>query len=147
MTTPKTQTLAEFVRQVRTANDWSLNDVVRQANDKISMGYLSMIENERIVSPSTAKLKALAKGLKVNPELLRDLVMGIEGELTPEERVLVAAFRQMDERAKHDMLSFAQNMRDTHPNKDAKATELPHQPTENHIGTSLKKSSTAHKEK
>lgn len=147
MTTPKTQTLAEFVRQVRTANDWSLNDVVRQANDKISMGYLSMIENERIVSPSTAKLKALAKGLKVNPELLRDLVMGIEGELTPEERVLVAAFRQMDERAKHDTLSFAQSMRDTHPNKDAKATELPHQPTENHIGTSLKKSSTALKEK
>lgn len=134
------ETLAQFVRRIREKNSWSLSDVARQSGDAISTGYISMIENERVASPSNSKLKALADGLKINVEILRDLSMEIENDLTPNEGVLIASFRQMDKRAQSDCLQVLQMMRDSHPDKQV---TVEHQASEHHIEIQPVKSHTS----
>jgi transcriptional regulator with XRE-family HTH domain len=62
------ETLAEFVLRVRRDKRLSLNDVAERG--KISNAYVSKIENGLSIKPSLPRLRALAKGLEVDPEEL-----------------------------------------------------------------------------
>lgn len=70
------ETLAEFIKRIRLSKGLTLPDVERQSGGQITNGYVSRIENGQSLNPSVDKLKALAKGLRINESELFDVAQG-----------------------------------------------------------------------
>lgn len=54
-------TLGEFLRQARDGKGWSLREVEKRTQGKVSNGYLSLLESDEVKKPSPHILHALAK--------------------------------------------------------------------------------------
>jgi transcriptional regulator with XRE-family HTH domain len=121
------ESLGEFVKRVRAENKWSTRDVARQADYEISDSYVSMIENETAQNPSPKLIKALAKGLKLDPEIFQKILYGTlpTSGLTESEQILVTRYRQADERAQADIDLLVRVLSKARP-----IQELPFEPTE-----------------
>jgi transcriptional regulator with XRE-family HTH domain len=99
--------LAEYLKEQRGAHGWSLRELAERSG--LSNGYLSLLENGRVESPSATVLGKLAKAFPLPvDELLR--AAGIEmtapstGEVDPQ---LVSALRRLDSDARQQLLSYA----------------------------------------
>lgn len=71
MPTKPREDLADYVRRIRQEKGLSVQEVentARRAGLKISRSYVSQIENRYILSVTSAKLQALAKGLGVTED-------------------------------------------------------------------------------
>lgn len=104
-TWPSSETLGQYAKRIREENGWSLRDVERQSGGVISDGYINMIETGAAPNPSPKKLKALAKGLKIHPDAFNPSVYQMRAA-TPEtdtEQILIAEFRNLDQRAQTDL--------------------------------------------
>src|SRR4051812_106443 len=62
------ETLADYVRRVRTEKALSLEDVSKMSGGRIGRSHINRIENGLSTSPSPQRLQALAKGLGVSEE-------------------------------------------------------------------------------
>lgn len=96
---PDKESLAEYVKRVRNAQDLSLNDVQNRSGGRISNAYVSKIENGYVTNVTPDKLKALAKGLGVSVDELFALARGEEFSQKPKKRVaaLFHKFNEIDE--------------------------------------------------
>lgn len=84
--TQERETLAEYVRRVRTEKDYSLSRVERNSNGAIDGSYVNRVENGLIKNVSPEKLKALAKGLNVSEEEITSIAFGKSPEPMTRER-------------------------------------------------------------
>lgn len=71
------QSLAEYVTQIMAERHLSTYDVERAASKKISQTHVHRIKSGEVPSPSTPKLKALAKGLGVQEHELFAIARGL----------------------------------------------------------------------
>jgi transcriptional regulator with XRE-family HTH domain len=76
MPSQKIESLADYVRRVRSEKRYSLPEVERRSGGLISNAYVSRIENGQAVNPTPEKLKALAKGLGVSEEEIFNVARG-----------------------------------------------------------------------
>lgn len=100
-------TLAERLKALRTERDLTLRELADRSG--LSNGYISLLENGKVESPSAAVLSKLAKALDVPlSDLLR--AAGVEvatasgAEVDPE---LVSALRRLDHGDRAQVLSYA----------------------------------------
>jgi transcriptional regulator with XRE-family HTH domain len=84
------ESLAEYVRRIRTEKKLSLTDVERLSRKQITNGYVSRIENGFVPKVSLPKLRALARGLGVDEKELIAIAGGDAPE--SEDDFLKAAF-------------------------------------------------------
>jgi transcriptional regulator with XRE-family HTH domain len=121
------ETLAQFVKRIREANQWSTRDVERQSDGAISDGYINMIETGVAANPSPKKLKALAKGLKLEPESFNPAIYQVSStsSLTEGEQILLNEYRSMDKRGQSDLLKI---VRVLGSNDGTTRLEVHHQP-------------------
>lgn len=70
------ESLADFVRRVRSEKGFSLSDVRRNSGLQIANSYVSRIENGEVTNVTPEKLKALAKGLQVSEDEIFAIVRG-----------------------------------------------------------------------
>jgi transcriptional regulator with XRE-family HTH domain len=70
------ESLADFVRRVRSEKGFSLSDVRRNSGLQIANSYVSRIENGEVTNVTPEKLKALAKGLKVSEDEIFAIARG-----------------------------------------------------------------------
>jgi HTH-type transcriptional regulator, competence development regulator len=99
--------LAEYLRQQREEHGWSLRELAEKSG--LSNGYLSLLENGRVESPSATVLGKLAKAFPVPlDDLLRSAGVEIAapstGDVDPQ---LVSALRRLDTDARQQLLSYA----------------------------------------
>ena len=104
------ETLGQFVKRVREEKDLSTRDVEKKAKGEISDGYINQIETGVALNPSVKKLKALAKGLGINPEKFNQLIYGVStnSKLTDDEQVLLYEYRRLDGRGQADIIKILQ---------------------------------------
>lgn len=62
---PLVETLAEYVKRIRTEKGLSLNDLVKASGRKISNSWASDLENGHIPNPGIVKLRHLARALAI----------------------------------------------------------------------------------
>ncbi len=119
------ETLAQFVKRIRQANQWSTRDMERQSGGLISDGYVNMIETGVAANPSPKKLIALAAGLKVDPEAFNPAIYqaSSNSSLTEGEQILLSEYRLLDKRGQSDALKIIRVL-STNPEK----VELHRQP-------------------
>jgi transcriptional regulator with XRE-family HTH domain len=102
------ETLSDYVRRIRTEKHLSCADVEKLSarfGKRIAGSYVSRIENEPTLRPTTDRLRALANGLGVPvPELLAR-VIGIAsyGERSSEELGLLTRYRELSRERKEDV--------------------------------------------
>lgn len=132
---PAEKNFGQFVRRIREENNWTLMDVVRQSDHKITSGYISLIEL-RNLKPKPDKIMALAKGLKVETELLSRYILELPTDLTPDEEYLLSTYRQLDDRGKDDLTLIAKALREK--NKPHKASARPSESAVEPIAKKLK---------
>ncbi len=72
------ESLAEFVKRVRNEKGYALDIVQQRSGGSINASYVSRIENGQVLPESITpkKLRALAAGLGVPPELVESLARG-----------------------------------------------------------------------
>lgn len=99
--------LPDHLKELREQRGWSLRELAEKSG--LSNGYISLLENGRVESPSVTVLGKLAKAFAVPlDELLR--AAGVEtepastGEVDPQ---LVSALRRLDSGARAEVLTFA----------------------------------------
>ena len=93
----------------------SLGMTLKELAEKIGVteATMSRYETNQIKNPSHGKLKDLASALSVDINYLMDWEGNDEftseemGSLTEDERELIAIFRRLDRRKKHEMMSEA----------------------------------------
>lgn len=130
------ESLGHLVRRIREDNDWTLMDVVKNSDHTITSGYVSMIETGQVTKPSPKKIKALAKGLRLENDLLIRYIMELPTDFNDDEQLLVSTFRQLDDRGKLDLLLIAKTIRNSLAD-DAQAGDQPK--TDNVVGLLVQK--------
>lgn len=131
------ETLGEFVKRIREANKWSTRDVERQSGGEISNGYINLIETGNSKNPSPKKLKALAKGLRLDPEAFNPAIYQIaaNSELSEKEQILLNEFRLMDSRGQSDVVKIVRAL----CNAPDRVEEVVQQPNSDQWGLDHKK--------
>lgn len=102
--------LAEQLKQLRVDRGWSLRELAEESG--LSNGYISLLENGRVESPSATVLGKLAQALTVPlDDLLR--AAGVEIASLPAsanrdvDPALASAVRRLDAGAREQLLSYA----------------------------------------
>lgn len=102
--------LAEQLRQLRSDRGLSLRELAEKSG--LSNGYISLLENGRVESPSATVLGKLARALEVSlDDLLRAAGVQMEPPSAPANRdvdpALASALRRLDAGAREQLLSYA----------------------------------------
>ena len=116
------ETLAEFVRRVRSEKNLSLSDVERQSarhGPKIAKSYVSRIENGHNDNPGPEKLKALARGLDVPEEEIMAVAFGRSPKSPAEARELkmLGYFRELPGDRQDDVIRMTKALHAAHSKK------------------------------
>lgn len=109
----KSETLGDYVKRKRAELGLSILDIERRSRaggaKGISNGYITQIENDPTINPSSEKLKALARGLGV-PEHELLTVAGFKNVITPDsDPVLMeisgffSGYENLDEEDKREL--------------------------------------------
>ena len=119
------ETLAEFVRRVRSEKNLSLSDVERQSGrhgPKIAGSYVSRIENGHNDNPGPEKLKALARGLDVPEEEITAVAFGRapKNEAEAREQRLLNYFRELPADRQDDVIRMTKALHNAHAKQGSK---------------------------
>jgi transcriptional regulator with XRE-family HTH domain len=93
----KQNLLAETAKRVREEAGYTLEQVESNSGGAITDGYVSKIENGQAGDVTVTKLLALAKGLRVLPQLLLDAAQGEKPADTIHVNRAVAILRDLGE--------------------------------------------------
>jgi transcriptional regulator with XRE-family HTH domain len=106
------ESLADYVRRVRSEKNLSTPDVERQSGGRITDAYVSRIENGYVKNVSPEKLQALAKGLGVPEDEIFAVARGksVSGDLQLNELRLVEYFRTLTTESQEVLLAYAEMM-------------------------------------
>jgi transcriptional regulator with XRE-family HTH domain len=120
------ETLAAFVRRIRSEKNLSLTDVERQSGrhgPKIAGSYVSKIENGDNRNPSPEKLKALARGLDVPEEEITAVAFGRAPKTAADARELrfLGYFRELPTDRQDDLIRIAKAFHGAHGKKRSDA--------------------------
>jgi transcriptional regulator with XRE-family HTH domain len=80
------ETLADYVRRLRSVKRLSLAEVSQLAGGQITRSHISRIENGELTNVGLDKLRALAKGLNVSEEEITSVAFGKAPEPMTRER-------------------------------------------------------------
>jgi transcriptional regulator with XRE-family HTH domain len=86
------ENLSDFIRRIRREKELPLEQVVRNSGNLIAGSYINRIENGLVANPSTAKLKAIAKGLGISDEEIFAVARGKALDETSLESANLRAF-------------------------------------------------------
>jgi transcriptional regulator with XRE-family HTH domain len=110
--------LADYVKRIRKAQGWSLNEVARRSGGGISNGYISQIENRYYINPTRDKLIALAKGLGVTEAEIFAVATRQpidEGSRRTEEHLrLIEMFNDIPRQCQQDVLDLLEVLQRNH---------------------------------
>jgi transcriptional regulator with XRE-family HTH domain len=70
--------LSQYVSQVMSSKGLSARDVARKSGNKITAAYVTAIMQGSAANPSVDKLRALSRGLDLDPHNLFDISCGLE---------------------------------------------------------------------
>ena len=112
MGSSKQESLADFVRRVRSEKGLSTPEVERQSGGRITDAYVSRIENGYVKNVSPEKLQALAKGLGIPEDEIFAVARGksVSGELQLNELRLLEYFRVLSLDSQEILLAYAEMM-------------------------------------
>ena len=119
------ETLAAFVRRVRSEKNLSLTDVERQSGrrgEKIAASYVGKIENGYNKNPGPSKLKALARGLDVPEEEMMAVAFGRTPKTESEarEQRLLNYFRELPSDRQDDVIRVTKALHNAHAKQGSK---------------------------
>lgn len=93
----KPSPLAQLVKRIREESGYTLAQVVANSGNTITDGYVSKIENGQTGDVTIEKLVALAKGLRVLPQMLLDAAQGDQPKDTVHINRAIAILRELSE--------------------------------------------------
>ncbi len=100
--------LGTYIRQLREQRGWSLREAAQATG--LSNGYISLLENGRVESPSATVLARLAKGYEVRVEaMLKAAGIDIADSSVQRgiEPALVDTLRSLSPEARAEVASYA----------------------------------------
>jgi len=113
----QTPELGKYLKDIRNSRGYSLREVERLTEGKISNGYLSQLENGEIARPSAVMLHRLAGAYGVDYALLMERAGFVSESETPANRVATSVLGELTPDEEEQLLNFLGYLRSQKPKK------------------------------
>ena len=98
--------LGKFLNEIRKSRGFTLRDVEKITDGKISNGYLSQLENGGIERPSAMRLHCLASAYAIDYNLLMERAGFVTDSPAPTNRAATSVLGELTQEEEEQLLNY-----------------------------------------